>query len=248
MFPNTQERLNLYYKVDLITLSLRVVAMSDTSRSESVEMYLKTLAELSRASEPVAIARIAERLGVTPVSANEMMQRLGKQNLIDHTPYKGVALTPDGRQLAHDVIRRQRLWECFLADHLKLDWFRVYELACALEHATSPEVTEALEAYLNFPATCPHGNPIPSATGQLPALQGTPLDQLPVGLRARIIAVREGQSDILEYLFKRDLLPGQVVTVTEAAPMQGPLTLKLNGAEVVLGLKLASIVLVEALD
>jgi len=222
--------------------------MGSVNRSESVEMYLKTLAELSQGPDPVPIARIAERLSVTPVSANEMMQRLAKQSLITHTPYKGVALTRDGRSLAHDVIRRQRLWECFLADHLKLEWSRLYELACDLEHATSPDVAEALDIYLGHPTTCPHGNPIPSATGQIDAIDGVPLDTLPVGQAARILAIQEGRAEILEYLYKRDLMPGRVVTVVEAAPLQGPLTLQLGDAVVALGLNLASIVLVEPLS
>jgi DtxR family Mn-dependent transcriptional regulator len=221
--------------------------MSHVSRSESVEMYLKTLAELSRGAEPVAIARIAERLGVTQVSANEMMQRLAKQSLVAHTPYKGVTLTRDGRGLALDVIRRQRLWECFLADHLKLDWTRLYELACDLEHATAPDVAEALDAFLDHPATCPHGNPIPSAAGKMETLDGVPLDTVPVGQTARILAIQEGSAEVLEYLHKRDVLPGRIVTVTEAAPLQGPLTLQLGDTEVALGLNLASIVLVEPL-
>jgi Mn-dependent DtxR family transcriptional regulator len=41
-------------------------------------------------------SRVAERLGVTHVSANEMMRKLGEQGLVTHTPYKGVTLTGNG--------------------------------------------------------------------------------------------------------------------------------------------------------
>lgn len=58
--------------------------------SVSTEMYLKALIELS-GREPVAIGRLAERLSVTPVSANEMMRRLSEQGLVTHTPRR---LTP----------------------------------------------------------------------------------------------------------------------------------------------------------
>ena len=99
--------------------------MTESASSESVEMYLKTVAELGGEHGPVPIGRVAKRMGVSPVSANEMMKRLGEQRLIQHQMYKGVSLTDDGRRLANSVIRRQRLWECFLVDHLKLDWARV---------------------------------------------------------------------------------------------------------------------------
>ncbi|MBK8784356.1 MAG: metal-dependent transcriptional regulator [Anaerolineales bacterium] len=63
--------------------------------SESTEMYLKTMVEMND-RDVVVIGRLAERLGVTPVSANEMVKRLGEQGLVSHTPYKGVGLTKKG--------------------------------------------------------------------------------------------------------------------------------------------------------
>src|SRR5512147_1461619 len=129
--------------------------MSLPQLSESTEMYLKAMAELG--DRDVAIARLAERLNVTHVSANEMMRRLGELGLVTHMPYKGVTLTKKGREAASSVMRRQRLWEVFLYDHLKIEWASIYELACSLEHATAPEVTEALAEFLGNPTNCPRG-------------------------------------------------------------------------------------------
>jgi DtxR family Mn-dependent transcriptional regulator len=222
--------------------------MNNLIHSESVEMYLKALAELGGGQEPVSIARVAERLNVTQVSANEMMERLGRDSLIEHTLYKGVTLTSTGRQLAYNVIRRQRLWERFLSDHLKLEWSRVHELACMLEHATPTDVTAALAAYLGNPTHCPHGNPIPSDTGDMPAKCGITLDQLQIGKTARILSIEEDNAEVLTYLFKRKVLPGQTVTLVEVAPLDGPLTLQLGEAAVVLGATIASQVWIEVLS
>ena len=220
--------------------------------SESTEMYLKAMAELSH-YDVVAIARLAERLGVTPVSVNEMMRRLSEQGLVTHTPYKGVALTAKGREVACNVVRRQRLWECFLYDHLKIEWSQLYELACSLEHATAPEVTEALDVFLGHPKICPRGNPIPAADGSFAPLNGIPLSTVTVGETVRVLAVNATATDVLKYLFERNLLPGHEVKVVEAAPLQGPLTLKVDsaekngtgGKEVALGLSMAEFVIVE---
>ncbi len=212
--------------------------------SESTEMYLKAMAELG--IRDVAISRLAERLSVTNVSANEMMRRLADLGLVTHTPYKGVSLTKRGREAATNVIRRQRLWECFLYDQLRIEWARVYELACALEHATAPEVTEALAEYLHHPQTCPRGNPIPDENGVMVPLKGRRLTEMKAGEQATILAVDATATDVLKYLQDRDLLPGNDIILMEAAPLQGPLTLCVEGREVVLGLSAAGFVIVRS--
>jgi DtxR family Mn-dependent transcriptional regulator len=222
--------------------------MKDSHYSESVEMYLKTLATLGGGSEPVPIARIAERLDITTVSANEMVQRLARESLVAHQPYKGVTLTEAGRNLAHNVIRRERLWERFLVDRLKLDWALAHEWACQLEHATAPEVIDALDAFLDYPARCPQGNPIPRAGQALEATPGPLLSELAVGQTARLLAFEDESADVLSYLQKRSLALGSIVKVTEIAPKHGPLTLALAEREVVLGVNLAASIRVELIS
>lgn len=212
--------------------------------SESTEMYLKAMVELGL-NEVVSISRLAERVGVTPVSANEMVRRLGDQGLLMHIPYKGVSLTGKGSEAACNVVRRQRLWEVFLYEHLKIEWSRLYELACSLEHATAPEVTEALAAFLGDPKFCPRGNPIPASDGSILPLDGQPLSAASVGGRVQVLAVNATATDVLKYLQERSILPGREMTVLEAAPLQGPLTLQVGGREVALGLALAEFVIVK---
>jgi DtxR family Mn-dependent transcriptional regulator len=212
--------------------------------SESTEMYLKAMAELND-HDVVAIARLAEHLNVTSVSVNEMVRRLSEQGLMTHTPYKGVTLTEKGREVAGNVMRRQRLWECFLYEHLKIEWAQLYELACSLEHATAPEVTEALAVFLGNPKICPRGNPIPAADGSFTPLNGILLDTVAVGETVEVLAVNATATDVLKYLYERGILPGCKLTVIEAAPLQGPLTLRVGNKEVALGLSLAKFVIVK---
>lgn len=212
--------------------------------TESTEMYLKAMAELG-ADHVVAVGRLAGRLGVTNVSANEMVHRLTENGLVSHTPYKGVTLTDTGRVAACNVLRRQRLWECFLYEHLNIEWAKLYELACALEHATAPEVTEALAEFLGNPKFCPRGNPIPSVDGSLTPLNGILLRDVAVGKTARVLAVNATETESLKHLQARGILPGCELTVIEAAPMDGPLTLNVQGKEVALGLLLSEFVIVE---
>jgi DtxR family Mn-dependent transcriptional regulator len=218
--------------------------MSLPHLSESTEMYLKAMAELGN-GEAVAIGRLAQRLDVTPVSANEMVKRLGDQGLVSHTPYKGVNLTEKGQEVACDVLRRQRLWEVFLYEHLKIEWAKIYELGCALEHATAPEVTEALDEFLGHPKVCPRGNPIPAADGSYTPLDGIPLSEVAIGNTVRVLAVRATATDVLKHLQEHDILPGRKLTLLEAAPLEGPLTLEVNEHHVALGLLVSEFIIVD---
>ena len=219
---------------------------TQTTSNEAVEMYLKTIAEQGDDRSLIAIARVAERLGVSPVSANEMMKRLVEQKLVVHERYKGVMLTPKGRAIANSVIRRQRLWECFLADHLNFEWAGVYETACRLEHATSNVLADALSAYLGRPTVCPHGSPIPRRDGSLPQVTTRPLTALRVGETGCIHSIRPTSTDVYAYLNRHQVLPNREFTIAEIAPMEGPIMLAMVSGRVSLGRPMAELVLVTA--
>ncbi len=198
--------------------------------SESTEMYLKSIAELEiLAAPPVAISHLAQRLGVSSPSVLEMVKRLAAQNLVTHTPYKGVALTERGRRRAMAVLRRHRLWERFLVDTLQLPWEAVHDYACRLEHATAPAVTDALAAFLGNPTTCPHGNPIPDAAGNVQPSGAVPLLALSVGQSARLENIIYEEAILLEYLARRGFVPGVQLTLEDIAPYQGPLMVRVAG-------------------
>lgn len=214
--------------------------MKHESFNESVEMYLKTISELADGEALVPISALAEQLGVSTVSATEMVHRLREQGLLDHTPYKGVMLTEDGDRRACRVIRRHRLWERFLADYLGLPWQQVHDFACQLEHATADEVTEALAIFLGHPQTCPHGNPIPSPDWDTPPVADQPLDEWSPGDMGTITRIHPESILLLDYLAGRGIQPGKSVTFTEIAPFNGPLMLEISGQTHALGREIAA--------
>lgn len=217
--------------------------------SESVEMYLKSIAELGGSEKPVSIGRVADRLGVSAVSASEMIKRLAEQDFLTHLPYKGVILSESGRNLANNVIRRQRLWECFLIQELDLDWAGAYNLACELEHATSSEITDALSVYLNEPENCPHGNPIPDASGRLRTSESLSLASLDIGQQGLVLAIYPESGEVLQYLGTRGIRPGKRIELLGVAPLDGPLMVRVSSdsesIEIDLGQALAEVVKVE---
>lgn len=208
--------------------------------NESIEMYLKSIGELEVGETPVSISRLAERLGVSPPSAIEMVKRMAEQNLVTHTPYKGAELTEKGHKRAQAILRRHRLWERFLTDKLGLAWESVHDYACRLEHATDPQVANALAEFLGNPDTCPHGNPIPDADGNIIERETTPLNELEIGQTARLVNIAYEETILLDYLAKRGFFPGTLITLEDIAPYQGPLMIHIEDRTEALGREVAS--------
>lgn len=216
--------------------------------SESREMYLKSIYELADSDELVAVSHLAKRLGVSPVSASEMVKRLESQGLIIHTPYKGVKLTDRGLQRALIVVRRQRLWGRFLADHLKITWSQVYDMSCRLEHATNAMATEALAEFLGHPPLCPHGHPIPDASGLITELEAFPLNEISCEVEVEVKWIEQPELTLCEYLEERNIFPGTILKIIDEAPYNGPYTVDLDGKEIALGREISARIYVHPIE
>src|SRR5215467_12258310 len=137
--------------------------------TSTVENYLKRLYLEQRGSprEMVPMGRFANAMGVVPGTATSMVKALADSGLVEYEPRSGARLTRGGEQLALHVLRRHRLVELFLVKVLGLDWSEVHEEAEELEHAISDKVLERIDALLGHPSVDPHGDPIPTARGQV---------------------------------------------------------------------------------
>ena len=152
------------------TLTEIAVMPELSSTTESEQMYLITVAQAVEAgvSGPVSISKIAQALGVSVPSANEMVKKLSGRNLLTYEPYHGVELTAVGSLLADQVLRTRRLWATFLAEHLGFSPVDADAQACHLEHATSAEAADRLSAFLGNPEAGPLGRPISRLPLQAP--------------------------------------------------------------------------------
>ncbi len=129
----------------------------------AVQDYLKAIYALESAGERVTTSALAMRMGVSAPSATAMTKRLAELGLVERAPYKGVALTDEGRRSALEMLRHHRLLERYLADRLGLSLDEVHAEADRLEHALSEELEAKIDAELGYPTHDPHGDPIPDA-------------------------------------------------------------------------------------
>ena len=133
------------------------------------ENYLKAIYSLCerKSTFDTSTNEIAEKINTKPPTVSDMLRKLTDKKLVTYEKYKKVQLTKTGRQMAIQIIRKHRLWEVFLHDKLQFTWDKVHEVAEQLEHIHSEELISRLEKFLGYPVYDPHGDPIPSANGEL---------------------------------------------------------------------------------
>ena len=134
---------------------------------EFEDEYLETMYEFYEhdASSRVRTGDLAERLGVSPASATEMIQRLSGKGYIDYERYKGAKLTQKGLEHGQMMKRRHRLAEVLL-DRIPFDG-NMHETACRLEHAIDDDLEVALTVLLGNPMLDPSGREIPRSGDHL---------------------------------------------------------------------------------
>jgi DtxR family Mn-dependent transcriptional regulator len=194
--------------------------------TSAAQDYLRAIYALESRGERVTTSALAARMEVSPPSATAMTKRLAELGLVERAPYRGVALTEEGRRHALEMLRHHRLLERYLADRLGLSLAEVHVEADRLEHALSEELEAKIDAELGFPTHDPHGDPIPDRELRLEVARERTLDDLAAGERASVSRVPDGDPELLRYLTELDLVPGSEVEVVSRAPFAGPVTVR----------------------
>ncbi len=197
-------------------------------------------------AEAASTKGVAARLSVSAASVTNMFGRMQEMGLVEYERYRGASLTRRGCVEALRLVRRHRLIETFLMEHLGYSWQDVHEEAERLEHAVSDEFTERLAELLGHPGRDPHGDPIPDADGTLAPERSSPLSEAEVGERVRIIKVSDESASVLNHLGERGLVPGRTLGVKEVRALDGVVTVEdERGDEHPLGESLAQAIFVQ---
>jgi DtxR family Mn-dependent transcriptional regulator len=214
----------------------------DEDISPTMRDYLAEIYRLGQGGTWVSTTALAERLNVSGPAAVRMVRRLHQGGLVDHLPYRGVRLTPSGTKAALLGIRRHRLVERFLVDVLKFGWHEVHEEADELQQGITQRLEDRMDELMGHPATCPHGDPIPTREGVMVELNDKPLTVIPPGATGHISRVKTREPEKLKYLAEIGLVPGVPFELVNRAPFNGPLRLKIGstGREQVIGVELAA--------
>jgi DtxR family Mn-dependent transcriptional regulator len=214
--------------------------------SLTIENYVKTIHEICarQPGESAATGQIALALRVSPGTVTSMLKTLSDSGMVAYTPYEGVRLTAPGRALARRVLRRHRLIELFLVKTLRLTWDEVHDEAENMEHAVSDLLVDRMDAYLGYPKSDPHGDPIPQADGSLPAAHCSSLFHCSDGTRFRLVRVLDQEPPFLRYLDEIGLSLGVEGRVIENRAAMGVVTVEASSREITLGRESAEKLLV----
>jgi len=203
---------------------------------------------MSSEDQSVIGARLAEALHVSRPTVTATLRRMVRDGFVTLNERKEVQLTPKGQAIAERLQRRHRIVERWLTDVLGFDWARSDAEAHKLEHAMSDEVFERLNKQLGYPTTCPHGNPIPGNVPMQRERDVIPLATVRAGERVSVVRISEyaeNVSELLEYLGARGIVPGAQLAISEIAPLNGPISLKVKGKIVPLSREVAQFVWVK---
>jgi DtxR family Mn-dependent transcriptional regulator len=184
---------------------------------EAIEDALLHLHQREHKGRLASVESLAGALGVSTRLALVLAQRMEEQGLLQ-VGSGGLSLTPEGHRLAIQVVRAHRLFERYLAYETSVPAHEIHQLAHRLQHTLTPLQLEQLDAYMGHPLVDPHGDPIPSPSGEMPALEGQSVVEFPLGKPAQIVHVEDEPPYVYAQIVAEGLRPGMMVTVIERSP------------------------------
>ncbi|MFC2103440.1 FeoA domain-containing protein [Bacteroidota bacterium] len=174
---------------------------------------------------------IAGTLSVSMDEAAKIVSEMESRDLLTLQKDE-IKITNEGRLYALRIIRVHRLWERYLADETSIGEEEWHLAAEEVEHYLSPEQADSLAAQIGNPVIDPHGDPIPSADGNIPAKKGRELNSLKAGEYAVIVHIEDEPNAIYSQLVAEGLYPGKQVQLLELNKER--IRFLANGEEVVL--------------
>lgn len=195
------------------------------------EDALKHLYEWEILERTASAATLAEALDLPAAEAEALLDSLQARRLVRREGGR-LRLAEPGREAALHVLRAHRLWERYLADETGVPAAEWHGRAHDREHSLTAAEVNDLAARLGHPTHDPHGDPIPTAEGEVLGPAGTPLGAAEAGRPLRILHIEDEPEAVFAHLTDLGLYAGMRVQILERGP--GRLRLLADGHEVAL--------------
>ena len=211
------------------------------------ENYIKAIYQLGKyGTVMVSTNSIADVLDTKASSVTDMIKKLAEKDYLNYKPYQGANLTPKGKKIAADVVRKHRLWEVFLVEKLNFAWDEVHEIAEQLEHIKSEKLINELDKLLDYPTHDPHGDPIPDKYGDIKKTDKTLLFALAENTKGVCVGVKDTSSAFLKYLDKHNIALGSEIKVLSREDFDDSMVIQINNATISISQAVANNLFVKA--
>ncbi|PQJ21159.1 metal-dependent transcriptional regulator [Tenacibaculum sp. SG-28] len=216
--------------------------------SQSEENYIKTVYYLATDKNKwVSTNAIAKKINSKASSVTDMLKKLADKKVVVYKKYQGVTLTDLGKKTAANIVRKHRLWEVFLVDKLNFSWDEVHEVAEQLEHIKSPKLIKELDAFLDFPKTDPHGDPIPDQDGNSQIIEKCLLSTLESNEAGICVGVHDTSTEFLKFLDKQGISLGEKIQVIEKEAFDESVQIKTSNLTLTVSNKVANNIFIQKL-
>jgi DtxR family Mn-dependent transcriptional regulator len=115
-----------------------------------------------------------------------------------------------------------------LQEKLGYEWDQVHEIAEQMEHIHYPDLAERLDKFLGSPKYDPHGDPIPSAKGEIADVNRIMLEEASVGKTYKVVGVKDTSPEFLQYLKKLEIGIGTKIAVTDKVSFDNSIVMKVG--------------------
>lgn len=202
-----------------------------TSRRVLIEDALKYLYNCEYNGVGCTLSSIAGNLSISEDDATHLITKLESMGMVSALKNE-LILTSEGRSYALRVIRIHRLWEKYLADETSVVETEWHQKAEEVEHQLTPEQADQLAALIGNPVFDPHGDPIPTSSGDIPEKRGKLLTEMRLGEFATIIHIEDEPNAVYSQIVAEGLYPGMQVRMLERSEKR--IKFVANGEECIL--------------
>lgn len=201
----------LWPRLGLIPRWLRLRRLDERVR---VEDALKHIFMCEAQGRACTLESLAGRLEISVGDAAALLAHLARLDLV-RSAGEVPELTAEGRASALRVLRTHRLWERYLADRTGVPPGEWHDQAERMEHTLTSAEADALARRLGHPRWDPHGDPIPTAEGEIPPLRGGALMAAAPGDALEILHLEDEPRAIYDQLLAHGMAPGGRMEVVE---------------------------------
>ncbi len=179
-----------------------------------IEDVLKQLYHNENSGKEVNVNSLTNALKFNDSIIVDVIKKMAINELVQ---FEGdiLKLTNSGRDYALRIVRVHRLWEKYLAEktgYAKTEWHEMAELK---EHELNNEETNLLATQLGNPIYDPHGDPIPTKTGEMADVNGEFLSSLIVNAVGKIVHIEDEPDVIYKQILAANIHIGSQIRVVE---------------------------------